>query len=150
MATDPESLKKILNRIAGSLRNVSDLPDPETLQEEELEKQHTKAIVQGLRQDIEERKKYARRFFILACCWLGAITGLLLLHGFGSFWFGLMPFKLPDSVLLAVIGSTTVNVLGILYVVANYLFPKKLLLSTNLRSAYFSRYFLCRGKVEMA
>jgi hypothetical protein len=27
--------------------------------------------------------------------------------------------------MLAVIGSTTVNVLGILYVVANYLFPKR-------------------------
>jgi hypothetical protein len=123
---DPDALKELFSRVLGSIKDVSTQPDPETLREEEdLEKQHTKALLQGLLQDINERKKYAKCFFILACCWLGAITGLLLLHGFGSFWFGRMPFKLPDSVLLAVIGSTTVNVLGILYVVANYLFPKR-------------------------
>ena len=33
-----------------------------------------------------------------------------------------MPFKLSDIVVLAAIGSTTVNVLGILFVVAKYLF----------------------------
>jgi len=36
-----------------------------------------------------------------------------------------LEFKLSDPVMLAVIGSTTVNILGILYVVANYLFPKR-------------------------
>ena len=36
-----------------------------------------------------------------------------------------MPFMLSENIMLAAIGSTTVNVLGILYVVANYLFPKR-------------------------
>jgi len=50
------------------------------------------------------------------------VTVLLLLQGFGlRSW----EFKLSDPVMLAVIGSTTVNILGILYVVANYLFPKR-------------------------
>lgn len=53
------------------------------------------------------------------------ITLLLLLQGFGSFWWGRMPFRLETSVLLAAIGATTVNVLGLLYVVAHYLFPKQ-------------------------
>lgn len=126
MALDPEFQRKVPQALVGSLKDISDHPDPETIQEEEdLQKQHAKAILHGLRQDIDERKKYAKYFFILACLWLAGITVLLLLQGFGSFWFGLMPFKLSDTVLLAVIGSTTVNVLGILYVVATYLFPKK-------------------------
>jgi|SRR5579859_5764362 len=118
--------KKLTEALTRSLKDVSNVPDPQTRQEEDdLEKEHARAILRGVKQDIEERKKYARRFFILACFWLAAITVLLVLQGFGSFWFGLMPFKLADTVLLAVIGSTTVNVLGILYVVANYLFPKR-------------------------
>jgi hypothetical protein len=83
------------------------------------------AEVAGLTQDTAERKKYALWFFHLSCVWILVITVVLLLQEFGSFWFGKMPFKLSEPVMLAVIGSTTVNVLGILYVVANYLFPKR-------------------------
>jgi hypothetical protein len=46
-----------------------------------------------------------------------------MLQGFGSL-LG-MPFKLSDSIVLAMIGSTTANVLGILYIVAKYLFPNR-------------------------
>jgi hypothetical protein len=126
MASPEDFTKKLTEALTRSLKDVSNVPDPETRQEEDdLEKEHARAILRGVKQDIEERKKYAKCFFILACFWLAAITVLLLLQGFGSFWFGLMPFKVADTVLLAVIGSTTVNVLGILYVVANYLFPKR-------------------------
>jgi hypothetical protein len=116
--------KKLTEALTRSLKGVSNVPDPETRQEEDdLQKEHAKAILRGLKQDIDERKKYAKYFFVLACFWLAAITILLVLQGFGSLWPIL--FKLADNVLLAVIGSTTVNVLGILYVVANYLFPKR-------------------------
>lgn len=70
---------------------------------------------------MDERKRYARSFFKLTCLWVAVIVSLLLFQGFG----GLIPFKLSDAVLLAAIGTTTVNIIGILYVVANYLFPKK-------------------------
>ena len=79
----------------------------------------------GLKQDTAERKKYANLFFILSCVWILVITAILLLQGFGSFWYGKYPFKLSEPIVLAAIGSTTVNILGILYIVANYLFPKK-------------------------
>jgi hypothetical protein len=89
--------KKLTEALTRSLKGVSNVADPETIQEEEdLEKEHAKAILRGLTQDIDERKKYAKCFFIPACCWLVAITGLLLLQGFGAFWFGRMPFKLAD------------------------------------------------------
>ena len=77
--------------------------------------------LRGILQDIEERKKYANYFFRLACSWLFIITTILILQGFDGFY----SFKLQDNIVLAVIGSTTVNILGILYVVANYLFPKR-------------------------
>ncbi len=126
MPLDPEAASRLARALAHKAREVSNEPQPETLAEEEdLETQHARALLRSLEQDISERKKYARHFFVLACCWLAAITIVLLLQGFGSFWFGRMLFKLTEPVLLAVIGSTTVNVLGILYVVANYLFPKK-------------------------
>jgi hypothetical protein len=104
--------------------NVSPVPQPETNAERvDLDNQRRKVEVEGLRQDTAERKMYARHFFILSCAWICIITAILLLQGFGSFWYGRFPFKLSEPVVLAVIGSTTVNILGILYVVANYLFP---------------------------
>ena len=104
----------------------SNLPDEQTQEEQEdLEKQRKKTEIKGLDQDIDERKKYARCFFGLACAWIAIIAILLFLQGFGSFWWGRMPFKLTEPVILATIGATTVNILGILYVVANYLFPKR-------------------------
>src|ERR1700735_2009846 len=94
---------KLAKALTRSLKGISDIPDPETrAEEDDLQKQHFRTIIHGLEQDIDERKKYAKCFFILACCWLVAITVLLLLQGFGSLW----PFKLADNVLLAVIGST--------------------------------------------
>jgi hypothetical protein len=104
---------------------VSKEPDPNTLKERaELEKERYGTQTSGLTQDIAERKKYAGFFFCLSCAWLVAIVAILMLQGFGSLSFWKAPFKLSDSIVLAMIGSTTINVLGILYIVANYLFPK--------------------------
>lgn len=124
---DPDQgLESLFKRLAEQLTKTSTEPDAETIEEEEdLQRQQARAVLRGLNQDIAERKKYAHFFFLLACSWLVAICVFLLLQGFGSVWFGRFPFKLSESVLLALIGSTTVNVLGILYVVANYLFPKR-------------------------
>jgi len=103
-------------------RDAGKKPDLRTATEvEELEKQKKQAEIRGLNQDIEERKKYARSFFILSCAWLLLVATLLSFQGFGP----ALHFHLDDPVILAAIGATTVNVLGILYVVANYLFPKR-------------------------
>jgi hypothetical protein len=85
--------------------------------------EHQKALIelQSELQDIQERKKYALWIVILACAWVLIIAVLLFFEGFGS----LLQFKISDRVLLAAIGSTTVNIVGILYVVANYLFRKR-------------------------
>lgn len=97
-------------------------PDPKTLQEEkEYEKAEKAARLKSLRQNIEERKEYAKKIYHLIVWWLVGVFVVLLLNGFG--W--LSGFELSDKVLITLIGGTTVNVLGIFAIVANYLFNKK-------------------------
>lgn len=89
-----------------------------------------------LKQDREERQKYARYLFKLICAWLLGIYSIIMLSGVGAttarFDMSDLPvvkrlefkpsFKLSDAVLLALIGGTTINVLGLFVIVANYLF----------------------------
>ena|ERR1035437_8041658 len=121
---DP-TLPADLSKIA-PIPGVSPEADANTaLEREKLANTRLQAEIAGLVQDADERKKYAYRFFVVSCIWIGVISILLLLQGFGSFWYGKFPFKLSEPVVLATIGSTTLNILGILYIVANYLFPKR-------------------------
>jgi hypothetical protein len=97
--------------------------DSETKKEEEdLDKQARRAQIISIKQDIEERKKYAGRIFCLLSLWLIGLFVLLLLQGFLS---PLHYFFLSEAVLLATIGGTTLNVIGIFIVVARYLFPRR-------------------------
>jgi len=75
---------------------------------------------QSLRDDISSRKDFAYKLFGLAVAWLFAVYWMVLLNG-GGF----VQLEISDNVILAMIGSTTVNVLGLFYIVANYLFPTK-------------------------
>ena len=112
-----------LNAInASQLDQVSDVPDIKTITEElDVERGHKQAQLESYKQDTQERKKYAARIFWVCAYWVTAIFLLLVLNGFGAAIY----FKLSDSVLLAAIGSTTANILGIFYIVARYLFPKR-------------------------
>lgn len=120
----PNELKKLtaaLDREKQNARRVPSKPDEQTKEEErDLKNQKTKTVVRSYSQNIKERKKYAKLFFILACSWLLLIIGIVVLDGFHF-----QGFNLSDRVTLTLIGSTTVNLLGILYAVANYLFPKR-------------------------
>lgn len=101
--------------------SVSDKPDEYTLEElDSIEKDKKLAELTGLKQDIAQRKDYAEKIFKLVCVWLLVVLILLILQGFN-----IRGFSLDEAVLLAVIGSTTINIIGLFYVVANYLFPKK-------------------------
>ncbi len=103
-------------------------PTAAASQEKEFfEHSRARLLLEGLGQDLLERKKYAHRIYCLVMGWLVAMLGLMACEGFGS----RIRFQLSDSIILAAIGATTVNVLGMLYVVANYLFPKKLTIETK-------------------
>jgi hypothetical protein len=94
---------------------------------EEMRIKNTNSILanQAIGQNTDERKNYARRFLYLACAWVVLVGFILIMQGLCSQGCGPFRFGLSNSVLLAAIGSTTANIFGILYVVANYLFPKK-------------------------
>jgi hypothetical protein len=97
-------------------------PDEKAKAEErDIESKRKRTELAGIRQDIAARRKYARRIFYLIVWWLVGDFVLLLLQGFLK---PLKLFQLSDAVLLAVIGGTTANVLGIFMVVVWYLFPK--------------------------
>lgn len=79
-----------------------------------------RAELDSFKQDVAQRKQYAPRLFVLTCCWLGAVIAILLLQGFsaGTAHF----FSLGNEVLIALLGTTTINVIGLFYIVAKYLF----------------------------
>jgi hypothetical protein len=84
----------------------------------EVEKLRTE--VDQAKQNLAERKSYAQKIFVMICLWLVAILSIVILTGFSA-W-GL---KLSDSVIIALITSTTLNVAGFFLAVAKYLFPSK-------------------------
>jgi hypothetical protein len=69
--------------------------------------------------DTGHRDRWARRLFPLCAGWLLAVVAVLTFQGFN-----LWGFHLDNSVLIAFIGTTTADVLGLGYIVVNYLFPK--------------------------
>lgn len=108
-------------------------PRPSSQEKIELEKadlqtERNKAELRDYSQDIKLRRKYARRIFFMLCWWLGAMLALLVLDGLSLELQGykiLIGFDLADSVLIAAITGTTVNVIGIFHFVAKYLFSRE-------------------------
>ncbi len=79
--------------------------------------------IEDLKQNRAERKKFATLLFMLIIGWLIAIGIVLFSQGLGFFiaW----KFSLSESVMLALIGGTTINVLGLFLVVVKYLFKSE-------------------------
>lgn len=101
------------------VENVPDDPDDcTTLEQVEILK--GKAEVESVRFDTQARKEYAKKIFLLTCLWVCGIYALMLFQGFGF-----KGFKLSDNVVLAAIGSTTANIVGVFLIVTRYFFPKK-------------------------
>lgn len=97
------------------------LPDAGTVADERrmFRERHEQDMAD--RKDARElRKVYARRVFILCCGWVCAIFALLLFCGFGSYKY--FRFHLSDAVVLAAIGSTTANIIGVFIIVIRFLF----------------------------
>lgn len=123
MAIDLESLRK-----DGEIKVESPDAEEKTVSNIELNKQleeynRFKEETAGIKQDRDERKVYAGKTFNLLCVYMVCVGILLLMSGYSE------PenakFHLSDPVLIAILGTTTTNVLGIFYFVANYLFPKR-------------------------
>ena len=85
------------------------------------------AHLEGLRQDTEERKKYASRIFWTVAGWV-VLTGIaVVLRGLsGTKVFGwTISFQIPNNVLIAMVGGTAASLVGLLLTVAKYLFQPR-------------------------
>ncbi|HEY4010013.1 MAG TPA: hypothetical protein VGM11_07660 [Acidobacteriaceae bacterium] len=87
--------------------------------EEERKAELHKQDVADRQSDRTQREKYAGRVFSLVLAWIILMFVLLMFQGFCE----LIHFKpLSDKVLLALITSTTVNLIGTLIIVLKYIF----------------------------
>ncbi|HEY9018168.1 hypothetical protein [Thiomicrospira sp.] len=65
------------------------------------------------------RLKFAWAIFSVVSAWLLAVGIILFFDGFGF-----SCFSLSENVLITVLTTTTINVIALLIIVANWLFPK--------------------------
>lgn len=100
------------------LENVSNDSPSDVLDKRGLNVEEQRVRIKGISQNIEERKKYACYLFWLMVVYLVLTFGLLYIDGFR-----LLDFYLSDSVLIALITTTTANVIALFVLVVKYLFP---------------------------
>lgn len=76
-----------------------------------------------LKQNIALRKRYAEVALAFWMLWLFFVLFIVAIAGFGRIlsW----EFQLPETVLLALVATLTANVIGLVVVVARYLFPRQ-------------------------
>lgn len=76
--------------------------------------------LENKRQNRNQRKSYGNKLFVFLCVYMGLVFLVLFFCGFSLFG-----FTLSDTVLIALITTTTANVIGIFAFVVHYLFPTK-------------------------
>lgn len=76
--------------------------------------------LENKKQNRSQRKTYANKLFMLLCVYMALVFLVLFFCGFSLFG-----FTLSDTVLVALITTTTANVIGIFAFVVRYLFHSK-------------------------
>ena len=87
------------------------------LEKQSLELQLLKAQIQKFEDDNESRREFSRNIFTVTVIWMFLVLVVVIQCAAGK-------WHLPDSVLIALITTTTANVIGIFIIVANYLFNR--------------------------
>ena len=110
----------LIKKLKAEIETASEIPDNDTKTEKRslYQDQYDKATLDNFLSNQGARKKYSHRIFIITSGWLISVVGMLLLVGFKK-------MVLSDSVLIALLGTTTVNVLGFFLIVIQYLFNKE-------------------------
>jgi uncharacterized membrane protein len=123
LALDEKRLSEFKERIKALKDKATQTPETpyailDTLQADAYNILHKQAILDGLIQDQEERKKYAQLIYWMIVGWLIVILTMLFFYGFK-----LMSFS--DAVLITLITTTTANITVFFLGVVRYLFPNK-------------------------
>ena len=96
-------------------------PDAQTeleIQNMAIRNKREQAEVDGIVQDNNQRRRYAGYILFLVVAWL--LVVLLVVVACGR-----QCLHLSDAVLIALISTTTVNVVALFAIVAHYLFPNR-------------------------
>lgn len=101
-------------------RHDNDTTDIYAKQRADDEHQKNLENLESLKQDRTQRKEFAGKIYGLICVWLIGLAILLLLRAWNAWG-----FYLSDTVLIALITTTSANVIGLLAIVILYLFPRK-------------------------
>lgn len=112
-------------RLREALKKASQSNMPDAFSSVELQGNDLRKFTEelkGLKQDRTERKGYAAKLYWLVLLWLAVILALVFVQGMGQIPFTSQRFSLSSTVLVTLIGTTTVNVAAFLLVVVKYLF----------------------------
>ena len=113
-----------MNRDIDELVSLSKQEDTKSIEAEiSIRKELAEEELANLRQDREERRKYAKSTFYFLCVFTGIVLGIVILSGF--IYFNLSGFNLSDSVLITLITTSFSSVVGIFVLVMKYLFSNK-------------------------
>ena len=111
-----------MNSIRDSIQNdvsTSNEEVRERAEEEVDEDRRAKKLDNDIKeQDKDERKTYAERSFSLVSLWLLLIMVIMIAIGLDKMHFS-------DNVIITLLTTTTVEVIGIYFIVSRYLFPPK-------------------------
>jgi hypothetical protein len=88
------------------------------LEKKALELQLLKAQIRKFEDDNQSRREFSRSIFTVTVIWMFLVL-MIVIQCANDKW------HLSDSVLIALITTTTANVIGIFIIVANYLFNKE-------------------------
>lgn len=111
---------------------ASELADEEFVQDLEQDKKSEYIIqllrkrierkdeeIKDIQQDRSQRKEFADKLFDLMCWYLVGVYLLILMNGIST-----MNFHISDDIILALLGTTAVEIIGTFAIVARYLFSK--------------------------
>lgn len=87
------------------------------LEQQALELQLLKAQIRKFEDDNEGRKEFSRNIFAVTVVWMFLVLMIVIQCANGK-------WHLSDSVLIALVTTTTATVIGIFIIVANYLFNR--------------------------
>lgn len=87
------------------------------LEKQALELQLLKAQIRKFEDDNTGRREFSRSIFTVTVIWMFLVLMIIVQSASGR-------WHLSDSVLIALITTTTANVIGVFIIVANYLFNR--------------------------
>lgn len=124
--------KTLLMSALSNEDKASELADEEFVQDLEQDKKSEYIIqllrkrierkdeeIKDIQQDRSQRKEFADKLFDLMCWYLVGVYLLILMNGIST-----MNFHISDDIILALLGTTAVEIIGTFVIVARYLFNK--------------------------